>query len=526
MKVLRFGLGIRFDVMAGEDESATPAQLWEEIFSVLTTSDVKGLHIYGGHAPYESEDACYLCVFTNGSLKEMRLLYDKLSMDAGVGMYLTASHPFIQTNALLKIEGLVYYGVVHGDGSITGGDETLAITVNKKHGKRRPRGKGIVFLLAPGHYGAMLSSKQAIRRLTIAARNIFRGVRILPLPIADGGPGTVDAVLSFCNGIRRTVYVPGPAGGQIEGSYAVLRGKTAVIEMPAEMARQGSGGDSFGLGVLIRRALDEGLHEIVLGCAGGGIADLGLGCLCALGVKLLDEDGMELERKNPQYRALGGIDTELMHARVKNTRFILMADYLESFDAAAASAKDPGTRAFLGRLRGIYNTHAGYDVCAQAGGAAAGGLAATLMAYCGAMVQPSVQALFCVAEMSRRIRKVSLVVSGEAYIARAGEDKDRKPSRVGGNGPSPVKALLALSGEHNIPVALLAGGADETEKAELNGRNCSLFITAPVDFDAHENVIGVYDDAANRMFRFIRLGREIERVSAWKSANIKGKYTR
>jgi hypothetical protein len=80
MEILHFGLGIRFDVMEGEEEQATPRQLWEEIFSVLTTSDVQGMHVYvagGTSAEYASEDSCYICAFTNGNLKEMRRVYRK-----------------------------------------------------------------------------------------------------------------------------------------------------------------------------------------------------------------------------------------------------------------------------------------------------------------------------------------------------------------------------------------------------------------------------------------------------------------
>lgn len=519
MEILRFGLGVRFDVMAGEEEQATPRQLWEEIFSVLTTSDVKGMHVYGGYVPYASEDPAYICVLTNGSLKEMRRVYQKLSEDPGVSMYLTATHPFLQSNALEKLNGLTFYGKVQSDGWIAGGDEAVEVRVGKKRGKRRPVGSGIVFLLAPDNYSDVLTSKQAIRRLTIAARNIFPGVRILPLPMANGGVGTVDAVLTACSGIRRTVSIKGPYGEQIAAHYAVLRGKTAVIETPetfsacgAEGAQQGYR-SSFGLGELVRRAMDEGLTQIVFGCDQVVVDDMGLGLLRALGTKIMDEKEQEVQSGPEELKRLYSVDTEYMHARARQTAFYMMtecdAPMQGSFLASAPRAmEEDGGMEGAARLMQCMQMAAGKDVADMPSSAAGGYVGAVLMAFLGAKPVCCIDALIRVARMDARIEYVSLVVSGGRRI---GADALRKGR--------PLAALAALCEANRVPLAILAGELGEGVEQALDNCNCSIFQMGDVFTEMQESdrATKAYDESANRMFRLIRIGREIERVSARKS---------
>ena len=507
MEILHFGLGIRFDVMEGEEEQATPRQLWEEIFSVLTTSDVRGMHVYGGRAAsaeYASEDSCYICAFTNGSLKEMRRVYRKLEEDAGVGMYLSATHPFLQNNALQRVEGLTYYGKIQRDGTLSGGEEPLfGVRVCKTRGKRRPVGKGIVFLLAPDAFRGTFTSRQAIRRLTLAARKHFTGVRVLPLPIANGGPGTVDALLTACNGTGRTVQIRGPQDEKIQARYAVLRGSTAVIEMPeafaAHNAPQGAHCSSFGIGELIRRALDEGLHDIIIGVADSCINDGGLGCLRALGVKLLDSDGAELAGFNGDMEKLIKIDTELIHPRICATRFILMTDCEDNTLVSSDHA----------RYRKLLKESAGFDASEQIGAGAADGLGAALMAFLRAARKTSIDALLDAAEFDRRIKNVSLVVTGEGKL----DAQSMHPGRA-------VGAIMERCARQKVPVSLIAGCMGEGSEILMEKCDCSVItaVDAPMSHTmAMEKAVALFDSAANRMFRFIRLGREIERFSTRKA---------
>ncbi len=506
MQTRKFSLGLRFDIMAGEEGQATPAQIWEEIFSVLTTNDTKGLQLYGGMVSfdeYSPADPCYLCVLTNGSLKQMRRVYAMLDQDEGIGMYLTATHPFLQNNALEKVEGLTYYGKVQSDGALSGGDEPLFdLRICKKRGRRRPVGKGIVFLLAPDSFFHFLSSKQAIRRLTLAARRQIPGVRILPLPIANGGPGTVDAILMARNGTMRKVQITGPQGGKQEASYAVLGGRTAVIEMPEAFCGVTDGRlhSSFGMGELIRRALDEGLSEIVIGLTPGCINDGGLGCLRALGMKLLNAEGAELNSESENV-VIAKIDTELLHPRIRNTRFVIMTDDTERLKEEALY--EPMRASYANLIKEA----AAFDVYAQPGTGAAGGLGAALLAFFGATCQSGIEALLNVYEFDRRAKNVSLILTGEGCV----DQTSFAPGRA-------VGTILTRASRMKVPVCVVAGHLGEGGEELLQKRDCSSMVIAEVlDESSVEALVERFDGAAERMFRFIRLGREIERVSARKN---------
>ncbi|HWR22137.1 MAG TPA: glycerate kinase [Feifaniaceae bacterium] len=506
MQIRKFSLGLRFDIMAGEEGQATPAQIWEEIFSVLTTNDTKGLQLYGGMASFEYSPAgpYYLCVLTNGSLKQLRRVYGMLERDEGIGMYLTATHPFLQNNELERVEGLTYYGKVQGDGSLSGGEEPLFdVCICKKRGKRRPVGKGIVFLLAPDAFYPSLSSKQAIRRLTLAARKQIPGVRVLPLPIADGRPGTVDAILTARNGTMRRVQITGPQGEKREACYAVFGGRTAVIEMPESFCGPIPSRElhsSFGMGELIRRALDEGLSEIYIGLGPGSINDGGLGCLRALGVKILNAEGGEVNTEN-EAAAIAKIDTELLHPRIRNTRFVMMTD-----DDARFS-KELLYEPLRASYAALVKEAAGFDVYGQPAAGAAGGLGAALFAFFGAAHQSGIEALLNIYEFDRRAKNVSLILTGEGCL----DASSFAPGRA-------VGAILARASRMKVPACVIAGRLGEGGEELLQKRDCSsmLFAETPCE-SAAEELTERFDGEAERMFGFIRLGREIERVSARKN---------
>lgn len=503
MKVEHFAFGARFDIGDAGEGELTPEQIWQEVFSVLTIGDVKGMHIYGGMAASHAvQDPCYICAFTNGSLKEMRNIFQKLEADAGVAMYLSATSPFLQNNALEKIEGLTFFGKVQRDGSLADGKVPFyGIKVSHKRGKRRPAGKGIVFMLAPDAFSEEISSKQTIRRLTIAARRHFSGVRILPLPFANGGPGTVDAVLAACNGIGRTVKIHGPGEERIEAHYAVLRGTTAVIEMPQAFVDAKGDCTSYGMGELIRRALDEGLSDIVLGSVPNAINDKGLGCLRALGLKLLDEEGEELQGSKSEMMRLAKMDGELLHPRLWEARFHIMTDDEELVRGknelvnsllllrSKIQADDAGLEKYLGNVRDAFFAH-------QGGIADSAYIA--LLVLSEAKCRLSKELLLEILEVEERLRYVSLVITGGANT---------------GVRPEQTDLLVDACVMQEVPVVRFCRDPQALEQSA-----CSLITNLRLDADIPADIaLEKLDIMADSLFRLVRLGREIERVSVRKS---------
>ena len=158
------------------------------------------------------------------------------------------------------------------------------------------------FLFASDSFKGTLSSRRTAELLTQAAGEVFPDCGCSFVEMADGGEGTVDAVLSAAGGHKRTINVHDPLGRIIRASYGVLRDKTAVIEMAAASGltlvppglRDPRRTTSFGTGELIADALAAGCRKITVAIGGSATNDGGTGCMQALGVRFLDENGREL----------------------------------------------------------------------------------------------------------------------------------------------------------------------------------------------------------------------------------------
>ncbi|MDL2257642.1 glycerate kinase [Eubacteriales bacterium OttesenSCG-928-K08] len=507
MEVLHFAFGVCFDVPDIKGD-ITPQQFWEEIFSVLTVSDVKGLHVLGGMvsaATYASQDPCYICAFTNGSLKQMRRIYKKLSADAGVGMYLTTTRPYLESNALEKIDGLTFFGKVERDGTLCGAQEELyGLRFSKRRGKRSHAGKGIVFLLAPDSVGELITSKQVIRRLTIAARRHFSGVKIQPFPIAYGEAGTVDALLTAGCGTERTIQVKGPGAEKIDAHYAVLYGSTAVVEMPKEFEQATAPCSSFGIGEIIRRALDEGLNEIIISDSKSQIGDYGLGCLRALGIKLLDEQGQELSGGREDIDRLSSIDLELVHSRLQEVKFTLMTNDLNVLNRkniishaleltqAENKSRSKNLDLFCELVPALLKTVGDMP-----------GLHTLLVPALRADCRPSVDALLDAVHFESYLKRASLVITGEAQKGILTD---------GHQGPA-IKTIVERCKNTKTPCIQFFGvdveqGQDEKVKREAYSMLTTLYIAATKEGN-REKAIALIDNFADRLFRIIRIGREL-----------------
>ena len=528
MDVTRFGLGVRFDALGTMPDDGVAKQFFEEVFSVLTVTDVKGLHVFGGLC-----DECrsagqniFTIVFMGGSLKDMRNIFNKLDNDAGVNMYLDSSLPYIENNRIEGITGLTYYGKVQGDGRMRGGEAPLfGLVVPKKHGRKRPVGKGIKIMLAPDSFKGNLSSMEIIKRLTVAARRNFPGVKVVPVPIADGGEGTVEALVTACSGTYRRIEATSPNNEKITAAYGVLHGKTAVIEMAQASGLSVSAGrlnpmkaTSFGTGELIKRALDEGIKNLIIGLGGSATNDGGMGCARALGVRFLDAEGRELLGAGEDLAKVAEIDMRSVHPRAKDARFTVMCDVDNPLTGEKGAtyvygpqkgADDEQLRLLEGGMCSygrLLNNLANRDVSSAAGAGAAGGMGAMLMALFNAGLTPGIDAMLEAIDFETLLNRVSLVITGEGML-------DCQTARHG----KAVAGIMKRCAKRKIPVAIITGamGRGAEEIYNLGNAGIMTLINAPMSTEqAMEKGTELFDDAADRMFRFIRMGRDVEKLGA------------
>ncbi|MBE5785159.1 MAG: glycerate kinase [Clostridiales bacterium] len=507
MQLKRLGLGMRFDYLSGAAEREHARQAFEEIFSVLTLSELEGLSLYGGQDPLtEPEENVFLAVIMGGSLTTMRRIYRKISADAAIGMYLAHTDPYIENNRLAAWEGAHFYGTVEKDGTVSGGDDTLCgLTVPKKHGRRKPVGKGIKVLFAPDTFGT-LNSETVVKRLAAAARRHFQGVEIVPVPITRGGKGMVRALVTAGRGAyRRAKITPEKPGGARSAVYGVLYGKRAVMSLAEILPGDPSVTSSFNAGEVIRRALDEGLREIIIGTEQSVIRDCGMGCMRALGMKFYDAEGAELKGSLEELSRVAAVDTEYLHPRLRDAKITVVG--------GGRSETPEEIREYAARFRALV---AKAGRLSEKDSVGVGGL---LVAYAGAKRVDGVSALFDAVEFNKLLHGVALAVTGG--LCAEGQPLDEE---------HPAREVLKRCLNRRVPAVLLAGHAAEAgnETHPADGGSIA-FLDIPFMDGASADILEArFDAAADRLFRLIRLGRDVEKIGAPKPPKEKslGELTR
>ena len=190
------------------------------------------------------------------------------------------------------------------------------------------------FLFASDSFKGTLSSEEIIRLLTESAEKVFPGCETFGVPVADGGEGTVDAVIAVTKGNIRKVKVHGPLMEETESSYGEFNGDSAIIEMAAASGlpmvpvekRNPLNTTTYGTGELILDALERGYRKISIAIGGSATNDGGMGAMTALGVKFLDEDGNVLTGVGADLERVADIDVSGIHPAVKETEFTVMCD--------------------------------------------------------------------------------------------------------------------------------------------------------------------------------------------------------
>jgi glycerate kinase len=252
------------------------------------------------------------------------------------------------------------------------------------------------FLFASDSFKGTLTSEQIICLLDDAAHKIFPGCETKGVPVADGGEGTVDAVIAVTNGEMREVMVHGPLMEMEKASYGVFHKDSAIIEMAAasglpmvpEEKRNPLDTTTYGTGELIRDALDAGYRRLSIAIGGSATNDGGMGAMTALGIRFLDAEGKELAGTGADLEKVVDIDLSGIHPAVKEAEITVMCDVtnpLTGPDGATYTfgKQKGGTPEILDRLEAgminyakVIGEKLGKDADHIQGAGAAGGLGA------------------------------------------------------------------------------------------------------------------------------------------------------
>lgn len=376
------------------------------------------------------------------------------------------------------------------------------------------------FLFASDSLKGTLSSDDTGRLLAKAAKEVFPACICEGIPVADGGEGTVDAVIRAVQGQQIRVKAQDPLMQTRETYYGKLDENRAIIEMalasgyalvPAEK-RNPLYTSSCGTGELIRDALDRGFRDITIAIGGSATNDGGMGCMRALGVRFLDRAGRELMGNGSDLGRLAAIDDSGLDPRIADAVFTVMCDVTnplcgENGATYTFGPQKGATPEILERLeRGMENYRdiliRTYDMNPDTipGSGAAGGLGAALLVFLRAQLKSGIETVLDLIEFDRRLKGVSLVVTGEGCT-----DWQSCYGKV-------VQGVGDRCRKHNVPAVALVGGMGEGAEQIYEHGIRSIVTTVNGIMppkEAFKNAEILYYQAALRLFRLLKTGMEL-----------------
>lgn len=292
-------------------------------------------------------------------------------------------------------------------------------------------------VIAPDSYKESLSALEVAVQIELGFVEIFPHAEYVKLPMADGGEGTVQAMVEATQGSLIEVKVTGPLGQPVTGFYGLTGdGRTAVIEMAAASGlalvppaqRNPELTTSYGTGELIAAALDAGARHLILGLGGSATNDGGAGMLQALGVRLLDAAGDELPRGGAALARLGRIDASDLDARLRECRIDVACDVDNPLTGARGASAIFGPQkgatpamvqsldAALAHYAAIIARDLGVAVDAVEGAGAAGGMGAAMLAFLRGQLRPGCEIIAQALGLDAAVRDADLVLTGEGRI--------------------------------------------------------------------------------------------------------------
>lgn len=292
-------------------------------------------------------------------------------------------------------------------------------------------------LVAPDSFKGSLSATQAAEAIAQGVSRACPECQVRQLPIADGGEGTLDALLAGAGGQDLLVSVHGPLGDLVTAHLGILQnGNTAVVEMAQasgltlipEEKRNPLFTSSYGTGELMRAALDHGCREIIVTIGGSATVDGGMGLLSALGARFLRADGSELTPIGQNLPDVASVDLAGFDSRLAECTVRIASDVTNPLCGELGAAPvfgpqkgaTPEMVAYLAlgleRFAAATERATGCQVANLPGAGAAGGVGAALMSYVGGQMNSGVQVVLDTLKVDQYLRDTDLIITGEGRM--------------------------------------------------------------------------------------------------------------
>ncbi|WP_270166810.1 glycerate kinase [Paenibacillus sp. SYP-B4298] len=374
-------------------------------------------------------------------------------------------------------------------------------------------------VIAPDSFKGSLSAREAGRAIERGVQRGLPGCEVIVLPMADGGEGTMEALVEATQGSYIESVVMDPLGREIQASFGIMGDrKTAVIELAessglyriTEKERNPLRTTTYGFGQLILAALDRGCRQFILGLGGSATNDGGAGMLQALGVELLDGTGQPIGSGGGELSRLADIRVGGMDRRIRESRFLVACDVDHPLvGRAGASAvfgpQKGATPAMVEQLDGNLRHYAdliertqGIAIHQMAGAGAAGGLCGGILAFLPAQVEAGVELVSRRLGLEEAIRGADLVITGEGRV-----DAQTRHGKV-------PCGVARLARRHGVPAIVLAGTVgDGAETLYAEGIDAIFsIVNRPMTLqEAMACAIPLLEQAAEQAIRLFETGR-------------------
>jgi len=369
-------------------------------------------------------------------------------------------------------------------------------------------------IIAPDSFKGSLTSYQVCAAIKRGIEKVDENIEIISIPMADGGEGTVDALMNSLGGSKIQVWVKDPLFRKIKVQYGILEdGKTAVIEMASASGlallsmeeRNPMNTTTYGTGELIKDALDRGCRKFIIGIGGSATNDGGIGMAAALGARFYDSEGNEIELTGSGLTKLDSIDLRELDPRVKESSFRVFCDVENPLYGPSGAAYVYGRQKGadddmiekldngLRRLSEIIEKDLGKSVASIPGAGAAGGLGAGLMAFLDAKLEKGIDLLMQTIGFEDRIKGADLIITGEGRM-----DEQTKYGKT-------VFGIIKAAKKQGIPVVGICGSiGDGVEELYAEGLN-SVFSIVNRPMSLSESIEQAYELLTSTAENVIRL---------------------
>jgi glycerate kinase len=292
-------------------------------------------------------------------------------------------------------------------------------------------------VVAPNSFKGTLTATQAAHAIAQGVRQVIPDAEIVEVPVADGGEGTAEALVTANGGTYHWANVEGPLGAPVHASYGLIDGgRTAVMEMASasgfslvtDAQRDVRRASTYGFGQLLEAARAMGARTIICGIGGSATNDCGAGMAQALGARLLDAFGRDVPRGGAALRNVVRIDVSGMNPAWKSVRVRVACDVTNPLTGPKGASHvygpqkgaDPETVDLLDRalrhFAEIIATDLGKQVADVPGAGAAGGTGAGLIGFLDATLEPGAALIVTASGFDEHLAGADLVITGEGRV--------------------------------------------------------------------------------------------------------------